>query len=146
MPFELEKNIQFFFDGTRPTLRRMKELKLFLLSIFASEEIEVETVNFIFSADKTVRAINKKYLGHDFFTDIVTFNLARKGKPVVGDVYVSIDRVRENALSQGEPFERELHRVIFHGTLHLCGYKDKSKSQIREMRNREDHYLAGYFR
>ena len=146
MPFGLKKNIHFFFDGIRPALRNRKDLKLFLMSIFKSEGIEVDTLNFIFSTDKAVYAINKRFLRHDFFTDIITFNLARKGKPVVADVYVSVDRVRQNALSQGETFERELHRVIFHGALHLCGYKDKSKSQVREMRNREDHYLAGYFK
>jgi rRNA maturation RNase YbeY len=144
MPFDLKKNIHFFFDGVRPRLRNRKELKQFLMFIFASEGIDVETVNFIFSTDKALYAINKKFLRHDSLTDIVTFNLATKGHPVIADVYISIDRVRDNALHQGESFERELHRVIFHGALHLCGYNDKSKSQTREMRRWEDHYLAGY--
>ena len=145
MPFELKKNIQFFFDGVRPTVRNRRELKQFLRSVFKAEGIELESMNVIFSTDKAVRAINKKYLGHDFFTDIVTFNLAREGKPVVADVYVSVDRVRDNALNQDETFQRELHRVVFHGALHLCGYKDKSRSEREEMRGRENHYLAAYF-
>lgn len=145
MPFGLKKNIQFFFDGSKAPLRNRKELKQFLKFIFASEGIELDSINFIFSTDKAVYDINRKFLGHDYFTDIVTFSLAGKGSPVVADVYISIDRVRDNALREGEPFQRELHRVIFHGALHLCGYKDKSKSQTREMRRREDHYLSGYF-
>ena len=145
MPFGLEKNIHFFFDGIRPTLRNRKELKQFLISIFKSERIEVDTVNFIFSTDKAVYAINKKFLRHDYLTDIITFSLGRKGDPVLADIYISIDRVRDNALRQDEPFERELHRVIFHGALHLCGYKDKSKSESQQMRRRENLYLVGYF-
>ena len=112
--------------------------------MFASEGIGLDSINFIFSSDKAVYAINKRFLGHDFFTDIVTFSLSANGAPVVADVYISVDRVRDNAMRHGEPFQRELHRVIFHGALHLCGYKDKSKSQIREMRRKEDHYLAEY--
>lgn len=145
MPFEFEKNIRFFFDGVKPTLGRRKELKQFLKFVFASEGIELASINFIFSTDKAVYAINKKFLGHDFFTDIVTFNLAGKGDPIVADIYISVDRVRDNAIRQREPFHVELHRVIFHGALHLCGYKDKLRSQTREMRRKEDHYLAEYF-
>lgn len=145
MSFELKKTIHFFFDGIRPTLRNRKDLRQFLEFIFASEGIEFESINFIFSTDEAIYHINKKFLGHASFTDIVTFSLSENGNPVVADVYISIDRVRENALRHGEPFERELHRVIFHGVLHLCGYKDKSKSQTREMRKREDHYLSAYF-
>ena len=145
MSSELKKNIHFFFDGITPTLRNRKELKQFLKFIFASEGIKLDSINFIFSTDQEVHRINKQFLGHDFFTDIVTFSLAQKGNPVIADVYISIDRVRDNAILQGEPFQRELHRVIFHGALHLCGYNDKSKSQTREMRRREDHYLSEYF-
>ncbi|HET9432756.1 MAG TPA: rRNA maturation RNase YbeY [Chitinophagaceae bacterium] len=145
MPIKLKKNIHFFFDGIKPTLPNRKELKQFLLCIFASEGIELGSLNFIFSTDKAIYNINKRFLRHDFFTDIVTFSLAGKGDPVIADVYISIDRVRDNALRQGEPFQKELHRVIFHGALHLCGYKDKTNAQTREMRRKEDHYLTGYF-
>ncbi|HET6722634.1 MAG TPA: rRNA maturation RNase YbeY [Chitinophagaceae bacterium] len=145
MSSELKKNIHFFFDGSKPRLPNRAKLKQFLRFIFKSEGIELDSINFIFSTDQEVHRINKKFLGHDYLTDIVTFSLARKGNPVIADVYISIDRVRENAILQGEPFQRELHRVIFHGALHLCGYNDKLKSQTKEMRRREDHYLSGYF-
>jgi rRNA maturation RNase YbeY len=145
MPFEHEKNIRFFFEGVKFTLRNRKELKQFLSFVFTSEGTRLDSINFIFSTDKALYNINEKFLGHDFFTDILTFSLAGKGDPVVADVYISVDRVRDNAMRQGEPFQRELHRVIFHGALHLCGYKDKSRSQTEEMRRKEDHYLAEYF-
>lgn len=145
MPIKGKKNIHFFFDGIRPTLPNRKKLKDFLIFLFASEGVKLDSLNVIFSTDKTVYNINKKFLRHDFFTDIVTFSLAGTGDPIVADVYISIDRVRDNASLQGETFQRELHRVIFHGALHLCGYEDKSKSQTGEMRRKEDHYLSGYF-
>jgi probable rRNA maturation factor len=145
MRFELKKSIHFFFDGVNPTLRNRKQLKEFLRSIFVSEGTELSSLNFIFLTDKALHAINRKFLDHDFLTDIITFNLAEKGDPVTADVYISIDRVRDNAFRQGERFQRELHRVIFHGALHLCGYKDKSDAQARKIRRKEDQYLAAYF-
>ena len=145
MSSELKKNIRFFFDGIKPRLPNRTELKQFLKFIFTSEGTKLDSINFIFSTDQEVYRINKEFLGHDFFTDIVTFSLAGKGNPVIADVYISIDRVRDNARRQGEPFQRELHRVIFHGALHLCGYKDKSRSQTKAMRDKEDYYLSGYF-
>ena len=114
MPFGIKKSIHFFFDGIRPTLRNRKELQRFIIFIFASEGVKLDSLNFIFSTDQAVYKINRRFLNHDFFTDIVTFNLAGKGNPVCADVYISIDRVRDNALRQGETFQKELHRVIFH--------------------------------
>lgn len=90
--------------------------------------------------------INKQYLKHDFYTDIITFELSPKNHPIEGEIYVSIDRVKDNALSLGEAQYAELHRVIFHGALHLCGYKDKDKKEIQEMRKGEAKYLTQYFR
>lgn len=145
MPSGVKKNIHFFFDEIKLTLRNRKQLKQFLVFIFDSEGIELDSLNLIFSTDKAVHSINKTFLHHDFFTDIVTFSLAGKGDPVIADVFISTDRVRDNALQRSEPFERELHRVIFHGALHLCGYTDKSRSQTREMRAKEDDYLSAYF-
>ena len=145
MPFGIKKSIHFFFDGIKPMLRNRKELRRFIIFIFASEGVKLDSLNFIFSTDQAVYKINRRFLNHDFFTDIVTFNLAGKGNPVCADVYISIDRVRDNALRQGETFQKELHRVIFHGALHLCGYNDKSPSQTKEMRRKEEQYLSRYF-
>jgi rRNA maturation RNase YbeY len=87
--------------------------------------------------------INQKYLEHDFYTDIITFDLSETGA-VRGEIYISIDRVRENARKLGVSFKSELHRVIFHGMLHLCGYNDKTKAEKEKIRAKEDQYLNKY--
>ena len=84
-------------------------------------------------------------LDHDYFTDIITFNLASPKFPVIGDIYISIDRVKENAKILGHSHVTEIHRIIFHGILHLCGYKDKSNKDILRMREKENLYLDLYF-
>ena len=138
------KNIYFFFNGVKLSLRNRRKLKEFLVSIFRWEKVKLHSLNFVFSTDKEVRSINKEFLNHDYFTDIITFCLSEKGQPVVADIYISVDRIRDNALLEKETFQRELHRVVFHGALHLCGYGDKSREEIKRMRKREDHYLARY--
>ena len=138
------KNIYFFFNGVKLSLRNRRKLKEFLVSIFRLEKVKLHSLNFVFSTDKAVRSINNEFLNHDYFTDIITFCLSEKGQPVVADIYISVDRIRDNALLEKETFRRELHRVVFHGALHLCGYGDKSREEIKRMRKREDHYLARY--
>lgn len=101
-------------------------------------------VNYIFCTDKALLKINQDFLKHDYYTDIITFDLS-EGDEVVAEIYISIDRVKDNARKLGVSFQRELHRVIFHGALHLCGYKDKSPKDSTMMRNREDFYLKKYF-
>jgi len=126
------------------SLSRRRKLKDFIAGIFHAEKVRVGAVSYIFCTDGYLLEINKQYLGHNYFTDIITFNLAEEGKPVSGEIYISVDRVVDNARELRLPFKEEMLRVIFHGVLHLCGYKDKSKAQIREMRAREDHYLRRY--
>ncbi len=89
--------------------------------------------------------MNQQWLDHDTFTDIITFDLSDSSM-VKGEVYISIDRVKDNARAFERPFREELHRVIFHGALHLCGYKDKSKTQKEEMRRMEQKYLDLYLK
>ena len=88
--------------------------------------------------------INRNFLQHDFYTDIITFPLSTGSDPIQAELYISIDRVRDNAKQGAVSFKEELHRVIFHGCLHLTGYGDKSSQQIKKMREREDHYLRLY--
>ena len=78
---------------------------------------------------------------HDFYTDIITFPLSEKGEPIEAEIYVSTDRVKENAVVHGKTYKNEMYRVLFHGALHLCGYKDKKKSEILLMRKKEEQYL-----
>ena len=110
------------------------------------EKVRLETLNYIFCTDKELLEINRQYLQHDYYTDIITFELSAKGEPVVGDIFISIERVKENALNRGEPIYKELLRVIFHGVLHLCGHKDKKAEQKKMMRQLEDTYLKAYLK
>jgi rRNA maturation RNase YbeY len=126
------------------TLKDRLLLKGFLRALFKIEQVKLESLRFIFCSDQYLLEINKQYLQHDYFTDIITFNLSSHPAPVVGEIYISIDRVRDNAQQFNSSFRDELHRVIFHGALHLCGYKDKTAKEEKTMRAKEDEYLARY--
>lgn len=101
-------------------------------------------LTYIFCSDEYLLNINKEFLNHDTYTDIVTFDLGEYQDEMIGEIYISIDRVAENASKFGKTYQDELHRVIFHGALHLCGYKDKTQEQKNEMRQAEDKCLAAY--
>ena len=137
--------VYFFFQAPVSLQHRVK-LKKFIESIFKKEKKKIQSLNYVFCTDEELLKINRQYLNHDYYTDIVSFELSKKDEPAEGDIYISIDRIRDNALSLGEPLYKELHRVIFHGALHLCGYKDKTRSQSLEMRNKEEEYLSRYFK
>ncbi|MDE3143623.1 MAG: rRNA maturation RNase YbeY [Bacteroidota bacterium] len=123
-------------------LLNKKKIRLVLASIFNNEGVHLESLNFVFCTDSYLLKINRDFLNHDFYTDIITFDLSEEASgAVTGEVYISIARVKDNALKLGVPFNEELLRVIFHGSLHLCGYKDKKKSEIAEMRQKEEQYL-----
>lgn len=115
-------------------------LKAMVLSIFIKEKAHLDYINYIFCSDDYLLAINQSTLNHDYYTDIITFPLHEKGKPIIAEIYISIDRVRDNAHQLNIPFNAELARVIAHGALHLCGYKDKSKADIAIMRAKEEFY------
>ena len=122
------------------------DLKLFIESLFKKEKTPLATINYIFCSDKYLLSINQQFLNHDYYTDIITFDLSPSSKsPLEAELYISIDRVKENASILGQPFYRELHRVIFHGLLHLLGYKDKLTKDQTLMREMEDRLLAEYF-
>lgn len=125
-------------------LRQRTQLKMFIEKIFKREGRALDTVNYVFCSDNYLLQINKDFLSHDFYTDIITFDLSPKGEPIEAEIYISVDRVRDNAGNLGLPFQQELLRVVFHGALHLCGFRDKTKSEITIMRNKEDQYLRLY--
>ena len=137
--------VKFFFSGSKPTLTERSRLKKFIVSLLKQEGKRLDSINFIFTNDKLIYKINKRYLGHDHYTDIVTFDLGAANQPVLAEVYISCDRVRENARTNDTSFKEELHRVVFHGVLHLAGYKDKTEKQSKEIRKKENHYLRQYF-
>ena len=100
----------------------------------------LDRLDYIFCSDKYLIDINYRFLNHDYYTDIITFNLSEH-KGTKGEIYISLDRVKENAELNKVPFNEESARVILHGALHLCGYKDKKKTEITIMRQKEEHYL-----
>lgn len=134
-------NVRFNYADVQPiSLKRKKAVKEFIKEIFRLEGKALKEMNYIFCSDEYLLEINKSYLQHDYFTDIITFDLS-EGDETIGEVYISVDRVKENALTHQATFSSELLRVIFHGALHLVGYKDKKKSEITIMREKEDYYL-----
>lgn len=137
--------IKFHFTAKPFSLRTRKDLKSFLAYIFTCEKKPLQSLDYIFCSDDYLLNINRKFLQHDYYTDIITFNLEPKALAVIGEIYISQDRIKENAEAFATSFTRELHRVIFHGALHLCGYMDLSKKQQLYMRHKEDFYLKQYF-
>ncbi len=136
--------IHFFFPYKQFTLKRRKQLKIFILDIFKKKNKKLGSLRYIFCSDNELLQINRRYLNHDFFTDIITFDLGTGGT-IEGEIYISVERVKENARLWHTTLKEELHRVIFHGVLHLCGYKDKLKEEKKEMRRKEDRLLQSYF-
>lgn len=122
----------------------LKDKKKIKEWIIKSVEEEGETLNFIsfnFCSDNYILKLNNSALNHNYYTDIITFELSEKNESIEGDIYISIDRVKDNAKLLKESFINELHRVIIHGVLHLCGYKDKSSKESKMMREKENYYL-----
>jgi len=138
-----EKEIQFHYLSPirinakqiiRETVRR----------ILRRDHKSARLINYVFCSDKYLLAMNRKHLGHDFLTDIITFDLSDSSDEVKADIYISADRVRENARIFGRPISEEIVRVIFHGALHLAGFRDKSRKEQNEMRLMEEKYLKQY--
>ena len=137
--------IQFFYQKPLNSLRNRGKLKQFLSKTAKSFKKEIGELNIVFCSDAYLLDINKKHLNHDYYTDIITFDLSEKKGPIQSEIYISIDRVKDNAKSLKISFSRELHRVIFHGLLHLMGYKDKTTAAQKIMRKAEDGLLSSYF-
>jgi probable rRNA maturation factor len=119
-------------------------LKAFIASILRKEKRTLESLDIIFCNDQFLLELNREFLKHDYYTDILSFRLSSAGRPLIAEIYISIDRVRDNAKNLNSSFKSELYRVIFHGILHLCGYKDKSPTDILKMRTMEDKWLKRY--
>lgn len=137
--------IQFFFLKPVSFLKDRKKLKSFLINT-ASKTRSVESLNIIFCNDEYLLSINRQFLNHDYYTDIITFDLSPSSKsPIVAELYISVDRVKENASSLGDAYYKELHRVVFHGLLHLLGHGDKTSVDKDKMRKLEDKLIRKYF-
>ena len=129
-----------FLEVRKPTFLKLNELKSFLKTLVLKEGKRVGDLSVVFCTDEYLLKVNQDYLQHDFYTDIITFDYC-VGETVSGDLLISLDRVLENSVLENTTFDKEFFRVVFHGVLHLCGYKDKSKSDIIQMRAKENEYL-----
>jgi rRNA maturation RNase YbeY len=136
--------VKFHTIDTNPALTQKTRLKQFIKHIFSSEGKELNSVDFIFCNDEYLLSMNKQFLQHDYFTDILTFDLSKDNSAIIGEVYISIDRVKENAVTHNTTYLNELRRVIFHGALHLCGYLDKANSEKTLMTEKENYYLEQF--
>ena len=141
----MSKKVPVQFHFLKPcTLPNRGGLKKFIQSIFKKEKRTLEELNIIFCDDEYLLGLNRQFLHHDFYTDILSFPLSGANQPLLAEIYISVDRVHDNARNAGSTLKDELHRVIFHGVLHFCGYKDKTRTDIRTMRSMEEKYLRAY--
>jgi rRNA maturation RNase YbeY len=138
--------VQFNYADRKLSLTGKTALKAYLVTLFKKEKKALETIDYIFCSDEHLLQINRDFLQHDYYTDIITFDLSNPGSGIISEVYISVDRVKDNALTHGTTFEKEMLRVLFHGALHLCGYKDKKPKDIALMREKEEYYIQSYLR
>ncbi len=131
--------IHFFYENTEEKIQ--ENLKFWIEKIIISEEKKLGEINYIFCDDEYLLKINQDFLDHDYYTDIITFDQVR-GKTISGEIFVSLQRIKDNASLISKNYEEEKKRVIAHGVLHLCGYKDKTEEQQKIMRAKEDFYLS----
>lgn len=137
--------INFSYQIPRVALDSRNALKQFIIVLCTKENRTIDQINIVFCSDEYLLQINQQFLNHDTYTDIISFDYTETKGPLNGEIYISVDRVKDNALQLGSSFKQEIHRVIFHGILHLCGYKDKLKADKLLMREKEDFYLREYF-
>lgn len=132
--------IQFFFEEIEP-IEIDTATGDWLTQLIIQEGMKPGKINYIFQSDEGLLKVNQDFLKHDYYTDVITFDYV-KGKTISADIFVSLPRISENAKTLSKDFNSEFLRVLAHGILHLCGYKDKSDEEISEMRKKEDHYLS----
>ena len=134
--------LNFFSEEITFRLRDKKKLRKWIMKTIQNEGGEYETINFIFTSDSYLHKINVDYLQHDTYTDIITFEYNEGDLPIISDIYISIDRCKENAKTYSIRLRDEIHRIIIHGVLHLLSYKDKTKKDKELMTSKEDYYLS----
>lgn len=135
-------SIHFFQEEVNYSLKQKLKIKQWIKDTITAEGFKLDELNFIFCSDAYLLTINQQYLNHDTYTDIITFDNAEKEGWITGDIFISAERIQENAVKFNVDTATEMHRVIIHGTLHLLGYKDKSVADKKLMTDKEDFYLA----
>ena len=133
--------VSFFSEDIDFKVVNPLKTKKWIKNTSISEGYELSQLNYVFCSDEYLLEINKQYLDHDYFTDIITFDNSEEDNQLEGDIYISVDRVRENAATFHTDFDTEMRRVLIHGLLHLAGYEDSSEALKTAMRAKEDEYL-----
>lgn len=134
--------INFFPEDVKYTLKNKTQIRDWISDAITAEGYQLEELSFILCSDEYLLAINQQYLNHDTYTDVITFDNSEGLKTILGDIFISIERIQENAKQYNGTVQLELCRVMIHGTLHLLGYKDKGKAAKKLMTQKEDEYLA----
>jgi len=137
--------VKFYLADIKFVLNHKRQLKKSIEFLFSDQNKDLKSLTYVFTSDEYLLKINQDFLKHDYFTDVITFTLSAEKNKIEGEVYISIDRVKENAKQLATDFSSELHRVMIHGALHLCGYKDKLKRDQFGMRKLEEKYLSKLF-
>ncbi len=134
--------VNFFTEEVTYHLKNKTKIRTWLLNTITAEGYTLTELNFIFCSDEYLLKLNQQFLDHDTYTDVITFDNAVVKNSITGDIFISIERIQENAKAFKRPVFEELCRVIVHGTLHLLGYKDKTKAAKTLMTQKEDAYLS----
>lgn len=137
---ELLPEVDFHSTAVNFIPKSKSQLRQWIVDTFRAEKKALSSLHFIFCSDEYLLGINKEFLDHDDYTDVITFDYGHDSE-IEGEIYISVDRVRDNANSMGQNFDDELHRVMIHGVLHLCGYGDSKPEDKRVMTRKEDYYL-----
>jgi rRNA maturation RNase YbeY len=136
------RGIRFFSEDCSVLLKNKAQLRDWFIATAKKESARIKGLNYVFCSDAYLLEMNQSYLNHDTLTDIITFDNSETDENVLGDIFISIDRIKENAKNFGVTEADELHRVMIHGLLHLLGYGDKSKAEKEKMTEKENQYLA----
>lgn len=136
------KAIYFFTEEVSYVIRDKNKIRKWVLYVISTEKQKEGNINFILCSDRYLHKTNLEYLDHDTYTDIITFDTSEDQNEISGDIFISIDRIRENAETFKTAIIKELHRVMIHGVLHLLGYKDNTSKEKELMRSKEDYYLS----
>lgn len=134
--------IHFFEEDVVANLKKKKDTKSWIKETIHNEGKTLGTLNYVFCSDEYLHKMNVEYLQHDTLTDIITFDQSEIENKIEGDIFISVDRVKDNAKKFNSDYIDELNRVMIHGALHLIGYKDKKKAEQELMRSKEDYYLS----
>lgn len=136
------KRVFFFSEEVNFLLRNKTKIRNWIKACIISEKSNTGFINYVFCGDNYLQRINIEHLNTDTYTDVIAFDYSENTKEVSGDIYISVERIKENAKKFKVTFHQELYRVMIHGILHLIGYKDKTVEDAHQMRNKEDYYLS----